>query len=50
MANSPFLLDTYASAYQIFMTLLQKQEDTEPTTWVTIGYWHQSLTDVELRY
>ena len=49
-ANSPYMIDTDASAYQLGATLLQQQNETEPKEWTPIGYWSKTLTDCGRNY
>ena len=49
-ANRPYMVDTDASEYQLGATLLQQQDDDNPTSWTTIGYWSRALTKEEKNY
>ena len=43
-ANRPYMIDTDASAHAIGAVLLQQQDDNDPTSWATVGYWSKTLT------
>ena len=44
--DRPYMLDTDSSAYQAGVVLLQQQDDENPKSWATIGYWSRSLNPV----
>ena len=50
VAGRPFMIDTDASAYQVGATLLQQQDEEDPKSWATIGYWSRSLVPAEKNY
>ena len=37
------MIDTDASAYAIGAALLQQQDEDDPTSWATVGYWSKTL-------
>ena len=43
-ANRPYMIDTDASAYATGAVLLQQQDEDDPTSWATVGYWSKTLT------
>ena len=44
------MIDTDASEYQLGATLLQQQDDENPTSWTTIVYWSRALSKEEKNY
>ena len=49
-ANRPYMIDTDASAYAIAAVLLQQQDEDDPTSWATVGYWSKTLTKDRRNY
>ena len=50
MRKGPYMLDTDSSAYQAGVVLLQQQDDKNPKSCATIGYWSRSLNPAERKY
>ena len=46
--RKPYVIDTDASAYQLFCRHLQQQDD--PGSWHPIGYWSYALNERERNY
>ena len=44
------MIDTDASAYSLGVVLLQQQDDADPKSWATIGYWSRSCKKAEKEY
>ena len=49
-ANRPYVIDTVASAYAIGAVLLQQQDESDSTSWATIGYWSKTLPKEQRNY
>ena len=49
-ATRPYMIDTDASAYAIGAVLLQQQDEDDPTSWATVGYWSKTLTKEQRNY
>ena len=49
-ASRPYMIYTDASAYAVGAVLLQQQDEDDPTSWATIGYWSKTLTKEQRNY
>ena len=48
--NRPYMIDCDASAYAIGAALLQQQDEDDPKSWATVGFFSKTLTPEQRNY